>query len=108
MIAEGTAQARGQTWRLCIDSDFIGTLQRMTGKKPKAILRALYSMDGDLQLMRTVTHAMLRRHHPTAGIEVAGDLLSEDFAAVGAVIVSGSRQPSGLSGRQTGPRQMLH
>lgn len=106
VIAEGTARAGGSTWRLCIDSDFMPTLQKLTGRKPKQILRAMMAPAGDLALMRKVCLAMLKRHHPDAGIEVAGDIMAEDLPVVGAVIMAGSRAPSGLFGRQAGPRTL--
>jgi hypothetical protein len=39
-----------------------------------------------MAVLRTICHAMLRRHHPDATPEIAGDILSEDTAAVLAII----------------------
>ena len=98
IIAEGTARAGGKTYRLAIESDMVKQLQRRTGWKPKKILKALLAKEGDLRLLRLVCHVALMRHHPTASIEEAGDIVSEDLAGLGSVIMAGAsvwRSPIG-------------
>jgi len=107
VIAEGEVKAGGQTYRLCIQSDMVRELQRRTGWKPKKILAAMMAKEGDVSLLRLVCHVALQRHHPTASIDVAGDILAEDMAGLGAVILAGGGawRPRGT---QPGRRPTLH
>lgn len=97
VYAEGDVTAGGQTYRLAIDSDMVRDLVRRSGKKRKQILAAMLSGAGDVRLLRMVCHVALHRHHPTASINVAGDILTEDMAGLAAVITAGAAawQPRG-------------
>ncbi|WP_374374966.1 hypothetical protein [Tabrizicola sp.] len=107
VIAEGTVEAGGQTYRLCVDADMVANLQKRTGWKPKKILAAMMANEGDVNLLRLVCHVALQRHHPTASIEVAGDILTEDMAGFGAVIMAGAGAWKPRGG-QPGRRPTLH
>lgn len=88
IIASGTVKAGGKVYRLAICSDMVRELQRRTGWKAKRVLRSLMAKDGDLRLMRLICHVALQRYHPGASIEVAGDIVTEDLAGLGAVIMA--------------------
>lgn len=103
IVAEGTVKAGGKSYRLCIDSDMVRDLQKRTGWKPKKILAAMMEREGNVSLLRLVCHVALKKHHPAASLEVAGDILNEDMAGLGAVILAGAaawRRPSGQHGRR--------
>jgi hypothetical protein len=51
-------------------------------------MKALEDKDGSVLLIRKVCHAMLKRHHPEASLDVAGDILAEDMEALMAVIAA--------------------
>lgn len=108
IIAEGTVKAGGNTYRLCVDSETMHRLSKSTGKKQKQLLRAMASGAGGVELLRHVCLALLARFHPNAGIEIAGDILTEDLGGLGAVIMAASRQGSGPFGNHAGHKRTLH
>lgn len=107
VVASGTVEARGQVWRLSIESDMVWQLQKLTGLKPKRLLALMLSGAGDVSLMRQIVLVALQRHHPGTSIEVAGDIISEDLASVGALMIRGADawRPKGT---QPGRGPMLH
>lgn len=86
LLGEGEAKAGGETYRLRFDMNVLADLKDRTGLNPVQIMTGLQGDGGDVSLLRTVCHAMLKRHHPTAPIEVAGDILSEDMESLMGII----------------------
>lgn len=86
LLGEGTAVAGGETWRLRFDMNVLADLKDRVGLNPVQIMTGLQGEGGDVSLLRVVCHAMLKRHHPEAPIEVAGDILSEDMDGLMAII----------------------
>lgn len=86
LLGEGEAKAGGATYRLRFDMNVLADLKDRTGLNPVQIMTGLQGDGGDVSLLRVVCHAMLKRHHPTEPIEVAGDILSEDMDSLMAII----------------------
>ena len=86
LLGEGEATAGGEVFRLRFDMNVLADLKDRTGLNPVQIMTGLQGEGGDVSLLRVVCHAMLKRHHPTAAIEVAGDILSEDMDSLMAII----------------------
>jgi hypothetical protein len=86
ILGEGEVTAGGETFRLRFDMNVLADLQETTGKTPVEIMSGLQDNSGSVVLLRTVCHAMLKRHHPEAPIEVAGDILSENMESLMAII----------------------
>lgn len=88
LLGEGDCTAGGQTWHLRFDMNVLADLQEKTGLNPVAIMGGLQADGGDIALIRKVCHAMLKRYHPEATIDVAGDILSEDMESLMAIIMA--------------------
>ena len=86
LLGDGEAKAGGETWRLRFDMNVLADLEETTGMNPVTIMSGLQDKGGSVKLLRTVCHAMLKRHHPDASIQVAGDILSEDLDSLMAII----------------------
>lgn len=86
MVGEGTAQADGKTWTLRFDMNTLGNLEREMHKPAMAILAEMDNGNAPIDTRRMICHAMLRKYHPDAPIEVAGEILSEDPDAFFAVL----------------------
>lgn len=97
LLGEGEVQAGGETYRLRFDMNVLADLQESTGKNPVKIMAALQDDGGSVALLRTVCHAMLKRHHPGVGVEIAGDILSEDMESL-MKIISAAMPPEAQGG----------
>ena len=106
LLGEGEVKAGGETWRLRFDMNVLADLEEQTGLNPVQIMTALQGDGGSVKLLRTVCHAMLKRHHPDATIEVAGDILSEAMdqlmAIIGAAMPADGQGEPGNAGAKAG------
>jgi hypothetical protein len=88
MLGEGSVKAAGQVYTLRFDMNVLADLEEETGLKPVKLMTSLQDEGGSVMLIRKVCHAMLKRHHPLATIDVAGDILAEDMEGLMAVITA--------------------
>jgi hypothetical protein len=69
----------GRSLRLVFDFNAICALEEETGR---GVMDMMADFDGDKMSfidMRRIVHVSLRRHHPEATVEDAGDILSDDI-----------------------------
>lgn len=87
-LGEGTVTAGGVEWHLRFDMNVLADLEERLGENPVAVLSALDGDNPSIKTLRVVCHAMLKRHHREAGMEVAGDILSEDMEGFMSIITA--------------------
>lgn len=87
-LGEGEVAAGGKTYRLRFDMNVLADLEERTGRNPVELLGELDSKNPSPSTLRQVCHAMLQRHHPDAGLDVAGDILSEAMDRFLAVLMA--------------------
>lgn len=102
MLGEGAVEAAGKSWRLRFDMNVLADLQERTGKTPVQVMSELQGEGGSVLMLRTVCHAMLKRHHPEAAIEVAGDILSENLDDLMKIIQAAMPDPTAAAGPDAG------
>jgi hypothetical protein len=94
VLGDGEAKAGGKTWHLRFDMNVLADLQEETGKNPVQIMSELQDDGGSVVLARVVCHAMLKRFHPEATLQDAGDILSEDMDAMMTTITAAMPAPT--------------
>lgn len=87
-LGEGDVTAGGKTWHLRFDMNVLADLEDRTGKNAVETLAELDGANPSMKTLRLVCHTMLSRHHPEAGVEVAGDILSEDMETFMSVLAA--------------------
>ena len=83
---EGEVKADGKTWTLRFDMNVLANLERQTGKRAMQFLEDMDNGEAPIDTRRMICHAMLRKHHPEATIDDAGEILSEDMDGFMAVL----------------------
>lgn len=97
-LGEGEVTAGGQTWRLRLDMNVLADLEERTGRNPVELLAEMDKGNPSPSTLRKLCHAMLHRHHPEAGPEIAGDILSENTAQFLAVVMAAVPEAKGRRG----------
>ncbi len=98
LLGEGEVKVGDKVWRLRFDMNVLADLEESTGKSAMAVLAELDSGDRMMASRRTVCLAMLKRYHPEATAQDAGDILSEDPAAFMAILQSVMPQGGAVAG----------
>lgn len=100
---EGEVKVDGKIWRLRFDFNVLADLET-SGRRAGDVLAEIDGVMPSIGTLRMVCHLMLRRHHPDATLEDAGDILSEDAGAVMAVIRAANPEVSeGNAGAKAEP-----
>lgn len=94
LLGEGSVTAGGQTYTLRFDMNVLADLEEQTGMKPVELMTSLQDEGGSVVVIRKVCHAMLKRYHSEAKIEVAGDILAEDMDGLMAIISAALPPPA--------------
>lgn len=93
---EITVAHGGETYTLRCDFNAMCDFEEATGQDALAAFQAMEQGGGSIRLLRAMLHACLRRNHPEATVELAGDILSEDVEVVVRLIqASAPDQPAG-------------
>jgi len=93
-LGEVTARATGKTYTLRCDFNAMCDFEEATGKQAMATIEAFEREGVSTADMRAMMWAFMRRHHPDATLQDAGDLLSENVGALMQVIVAAMPTPA--------------
>lgn len=90
---EASATLNGQSYTLVLDWNALAEFETLTGKDAMALMRSGAPMS--FVETRALVWASMRRNHPDATLEDAGDLLSNDMSLVATLVQTASPPPSG-------------
>lgn len=81
-LGEVTTEVEGVTYTLRMDINAMCEFEEATGVEALVAFADAEGGKATIPMLRHMVHASLKRYHSDAGIEVAGDIISEDPGAI--------------------------
>ena len=85
-LGEVAVEVDGETWTLRCDFNAMCEFEDATGKQAMATFEAFERGKASTKDMRAMMWSFMRRHHPDATLQDAGDLLSANSGVLNDVI----------------------
>ena len=103
---EVSATVAGKVYTLVMNWNAMAEFETMTGKNAMLVIQTA-SLKSPMSFTdtRAIVWASMRKHHPEATLEDAGDLLSEDMGLVGALIESSAPPDEPGNGKAPAPKK---